>query len=177
MEPNIEVATDPTSGEVLPEQQAPTTTWVNRTENTIRFVLNTSRRKRITGEDGFSFEVDEQIPHEIVIEPGATRKLLSIYDRAIHAVTACGHVDCRQGICRTPGLAGPTAHCGGGLAPLLERVDQKYSIDPSLIPRRGGAAQRFVAPADVGRFRDRVDVDEGDPAMQRARARAKAGGR
>jgi hypothetical protein len=158
----------------------PMTRWTNPTEQMIRLtiVLPEVRVPRTcVTEDGErrAWTVDGE--QTIEIAPGQTVEIPSKYDQAIHAVVECGHPKC-HGRCVQPAEAGPGAYVLGGLSPMLVREGQKYGIHDGLVPRAAPRRSPIIAPADVPGAVARANAaDDEDPAMARARARAKGGAR
>jgi len=129
-----------------------TTTWWNKTSHPVRFTLFTSEKRRIQPKEGVGFEAEVHTPHEILIPPGGSRTLLSIYD------SAAWQGVCDDARCKGKKCVDPTRHKGfrklGGLAPML-------SVD-------GVHAPSVEAPPAA--------VPEGDAALiERARRRRGSG--
>ena len=144
--------------------QSTFTRWYNPTDKPQRAVL--------TGPAGkFAF----------VVEPGETRELDSIYDRAIQMVS-CGREECQKkgGWWCTKGHEGLVK---GGLAPLLKRVGKEDRLDPVLDPNLADAKMReeaLAADSLVRKARDqalviataKLDEEESQRALAQERARA-----
>lgn len=111
----------------------PTTTftrWTNPTNHVQRVILN--------GQNG---------PFKFELQPGETRELDSIYDRAIQMVD-CGRDECHHK--RAGGWYCAAGHPGsiqGGLAPLLRRLGKEDTLDPTLDPALASKKLREAALA------------------------------
>jgi hypothetical protein len=153
------------------------TTWTNPThfEQTIEILSTRPTRKTITDVYGHQSVVafDAQFTRRVTWAPGETKSIPSRYDRLVHVVVDCDHPECRRSICKSPTTAGPRAKVVAGSAPLLQRADQRYSLDQSMVPI-DPVARTMVAPADLAIRLAGPPLAE-DPAMARARARKAAG--
>ncbi len=151
------------------------TTWTNPldVEQTIEVQVPANITKVATDDFGHRRQwTVTQVTKKIHFAPGETKALPSKFDSAIHQVTQCGHPPPCRAFCRHPADAGPRAVLSGGLAPMLQREGQRYSIDVSLIARSSDVRSMSVAPADVkGQLAD----DGDDPTLARARARRNTG--
>ncbi len=156
----------------------PKTRWTNPTDHEQALDLSVpcnETRVYTDAETGARRQVTiTQRSVRVTIAPGETTELSADYDLAIHRIHLCGHDGCKM-YCKRPADAGPKAVVVGGMAPLLQREGQRYSIDSALIPRPVVQRSVAVAPGDVTkRIAAAAAADEEDPALERARARRKA---